>query len=236
MKLNTSNLNGWQRLFVLFSVFWLVIFILINHELPQNYRDSTGEFYKLVVSGRMSEFMPKRSFDPDKFLTDKSSIKARAIVSSPEYQKANQGTKQAIFEQLVTTDKNYINANKVTKKAIRDRFGIEDNPAWMYDKQKSIVDPFTLANVVALVSSKNLPPDDLSTIYKSPDGIYFESSYHTEEEMAKAYAEATKSLDRDYVIDVIKSIAYKILVYIFSIAFIYLVGWLIAWVIKGFKK
>ena len=236
MKINLSNLNGWQRLFVLFSLIWLVIFLSFAHDLPPSYRDLTGGFSKDVISGRMSEYMPKKSFDPDKYITDKSSIKARAIVSSPEYQKANQGTKQAIFEQLVATDKNYINADKVTQKAIRDRFGIEDNPAWMYDKQKSIVDPTIVNNVVALAASKNVPPDDLVNVYTSPNGVVFESAYHSKEEMAKAYAEAIKSLDRDYILDVVKSIAYKIFVYILSITFMYLVGWLIAWVIKGFRK
>jgi len=236
MKFNPSTLNGWQRLFVLFSALWLVVFVLVDHDLPVSYKDISPSFHKDVVADRMNSFMPKKPFDPDKYITEKSSIKARAIVSSPEYQKANQATKQAIFDKLIVTDKNYVNADTVTKKAIRDRFGVQDNPAWRYDKNESIVDLTIVNNVIALAQSKNVPPDDLISVYTSPDGIYFESSYHTEDEIAKAYAEATKSLDREHTINVIKSIAYKILIYILSIVFVYLVGWLIAWVIKGFKK
>jgi hypothetical protein len=51
---------------------------------------------------------------------------AEAVLSDPDYQKANLQTKQVVFARLIAKEPEFANANAATQAAIRQQFGLEE--------------------------------------------------------------------------------------------------------------
>lgn len=153
-KINFQKLNGWQRLFVLFSIFWtigcLVEFKLV---IPDYIDIDNKEQYGKYVSSNLDKYLPEKSsnspFDPDIYLNP-----AKVVMSD--------GVTISVYDRT------------------------KDEVAEAYEKFKS--DP------------QNLNPN------------------------------------KGYVIKVIKQVFSLLFMYSLPLISIYLLGWLVAWVIRGFRK
>lgn len=153
-KINFQKLNGWQRLFVLFAIFWtigcLADFKLV---LPDYVNVNDKEQYGNYVSANLDKYLPKHSsppsFDPDLYLNPPKAVMSDGVTIT-----------------LYTYTK--------------------DEVAAAYEKFKA--DP------------QNLNPN------------------------------------KGYFLKMAKELIYLLLMYLMPLISIYLLGWMIAWVIRGFRK
>ena len=79
------------------------------------------------------------------------------ILSSPDYQNANEATKRAIFDRRVASDESFKTANEATQNAIRERWGV----TVQQPEQKGYVDRL-------IDRVKQLPEDVVKSLTPSP--------------------------------------------------------------------
>jgi hypothetical protein len=95
MKEFFNNLNGWQRVFTLLVLIWIPVFLFFNWEFPPTTNEIPADFRASIVKEELKKVLPKKAFDPDIFLTERSRAEGLALLNNTEYLNSTQGTKRA---------------------------------------------------------------------------------------------------------------------------------------------
>ncbi len=232
MKKFFNNLNGWQRVFTLLVLIWIPVFLFFNWEFPPTTNEIPADFRASIVKEELKKVLPKKAFDPDIFLTERSRAEGLALLNNTEYLNSTQGTKRALFNKLIASDGAYINANEATKEAIRSRFGIKGIDL-LKNSQEGIVDPFKVEQILRDVKST---ASSREYVYEMDDGTYIESQQYSEADIKESYVKVKAKLKHDDQITLLTAIFNKMLILILPLVAIYGLGWIFGWIYRGFSK
>lgn len=84
-KINFQKFNGWQRLFVLFAIFWTIGYVAdFKLVLPDYVNVNDKEQYRNYVSANLDKYLPKKSsqlpFDPDLYLNPPVGVMSDGVI------------------------------------------------------------------------------------------------------------------------------------------------------------
>lgn len=236
---NLNKLNGWQRLFILFSICWFGTFYLFFYQPPKytSPQDYPEDIFLSLVHIKIKDILPEKYPTPDDSIKQKIELLKSSALKKLSFVSSSQGTKRAAYEFFISQINYYQYASQDVKNELKKVFDIQ--PLDLLDsrtRQEMIIDPFELEKIKNSLKSIIAMPNDLISIYTMDDGRQFGLFGYEENEVKTAYKKTIKAIQLDYYKTVTISYLYQLMLYLVSIIFVYFGGWMIGWVYKGFRQ
>jgi hypothetical protein len=220
-----ETLNGWQRLWVVFSV---LAALVIAGGSAADWPSETERDPRESDQAQSVE-SPSSQFDPDVFLArtepNPPSGKPRSLESilvDPNYINANDATKRAIFERWAPMDPSYAAADEPARRAIRQRFGIGGSAL---NETPTGQDPFA-----KFAGEADLTPEQKAALERARERLALKRR-DTEDRQRQELKERQRSVSAAKARLVGAAVAY----WLGLVLGVYALGWTFSWVRRGFR-
>jgi hypothetical protein len=214
-----ESLNGWQRVWVVFAL--LLALVIAG--------GTAADWPREPYKGPWDRENPFDQFDADPYGVEKALASAsgkprslESILLDPNYINANDATKRAIFERWAPMDPSYATADEPTRLATRKRFGIEGNAR---DETSTGPNPFA-----KYVSEADLTTEQKAALERARERLALERR-EAEDRQRQELKERQLSVSAART----RLAATAVAVWLGIVLGVYALGWVFAWVRRGFR-